>query len=77
MNNGIKPFEVVEGNLQAVKDTSDWSDENMWQLYIKSTRGYYERIQWMSVYNIQDLFNTKLPKYEDKSSRSNQYKLAQ
>jgi len=77
MNNGIKPFEVVEGNLKAVKDTNDFGGCNMWQLYIKSTRGYYEKVQWMSVYNIQDFFTTKLPKYEDKSSRSTQYKLAQ
>jgi len=77
MSNGIKPFEVIEGNLKAVKDTSDFGGCNMWHLYIKTTRGYYNMFQWMSVYNIQDLFNAKLPVYEDKSSRSTQYKLAQ
>ena len=77
MSNGIKPFEVIEGNLKAVKDTGDFGGCNMWHLYIKTTRGYYNMFQWMSVYNIQDLFTTKLPVYEDKSSRSNQYKLAQ
>lgn len=77
MNNGIKPFEVIEGNLKAVKDTNDWSNENMWHLYAKTTRGYYDSVQWMHVGNIQKFFNTKLPVYQAKSSRSNQYKLAQ
>lgn len=77
MNNGIKPFEVVEGNLKAVKDTSDWSNENMWHLYVKTTRGHYNSVQWMSLYNIQPFFNTKLPEYKPKSSRSTKYELAQ
>lgn len=77
MNNGIKPFEVVEGNLKAVKDTSDWSNENMWMLHVKTTRGYYEKVQWMSVYNIQEFFSTKLPVYKPKGNRSTQYELAQ
>lgn len=77
MNNGIKPFEVIEGNLQAVKDTSDWSNENMWTLHIKTTHGYYESVQWMSVYKIQQFFKTKLPVYQAKGNRSAQYELAQ
>lgn len=77
MNNGIKPFEVIEGNLQAVKDTSDWSNENMWTLYIKTTHGYYEHVQWMSVYKIQQFFKTKLPVYKAKGNHSAQYELTQ
>ena len=77
MNNGIKPFEVVEGNLKAVKDTSDWSNENMWMLYIKTTRGYYEHVQWTGVHRIQEFFKTKLPVYQPKGYRTNQYELAQ
>jgi len=77
MNNGIKPFEVTEGNLRAIKCTDDFGGCNQWHLYIKTTKGYYEKTQWMNVYYIQPFFTTKLPKYEDKSSRSTQYKLAQ
>lgn len=77
MNNGIKPFEVVEGNLKAVKDTSDWSNENMWMLHVKTTRGCYEKVQWMSVYNIQEFFNTKLPVYQATGNHRTTYELAQ
>jgi len=77
MNNGIKPFEVTEGNLRAIKCTDDFGGCNQWYLHIKTTRGYYEMVQWGGVYNIQKFFNTKLPEYEEKSSRSTQYKLAQ
>ena len=54
MNN----FEVVEGNLKAVKDLDK---ENMWYLLIKNTRGGWREVQWMHVSNIQDLFQTKFP----------------
>jgi hypothetical protein len=77
MNNGIKPFEVTEGNLRATKCTGDFGGCNQWYLYVKKTSGYYEQTQWMDVRRIQEFFNTKLPVYEDKSSRSTQYKLAQ
>ena len=66
MKNKIKPFEVIEGNLRAVKDTSDFGGMNMWRLHIKTTNGYWsDSIQWMSRYNIQQLFTTKLPEYKE------------
>jgi hypothetical protein len=66
MKNKIKPFEVIEGNLRAVKDMSDFGGMNMLHLYIKTTNGYWsDSIQWMSRYRIQELFTTKLPKYEE------------
>lgn len=64
--NKIKPFEVIEGNLRAVKDTSDFGGVNMWHLYIKTTKGYWsDSIQWMGYYKIQELFKTELPKYKE------------
>jgi hypothetical protein len=45
---------------------SDFGGMNMWHLYIKTTNGYWsDSIQWMSRYRIQELFTTKLPKYEE------------
>jgi len=57
----MKQIEIVEGNLKAIKDTSDFGGPNMWDLYIKTVYGYYEKIQWMGVQRIQELFTTKLP----------------
>lgn len=57
MNN----FDVVEGNLRAVKD---FDRENMWYLHVKNTRGGWESIQWLSVGRIQEFFQTKLPVIE-------------
>lgn len=76
MNNGIEPFEVTEGNLRAIKCTSDFGGCNQWYFHIKTTNGYYELAQWMNISNIQKFFTTKLPKYQDESSRNTQYKLA-
>jgi hypothetical protein len=66
MKNKIKPFEVIEGNLRAVKDTSDFGGMNKWHLHIKTTNGDWDDIQWMCRYSIQKLFTTKLPEYEEK-----------
>ena len=57
----MKQIEIVEGNLKAIKDTSDFGGPNMWDLYIKNVYGYYEKIQWMGVQRIQELFTTKFP----------------
>jgi hypothetical protein len=63
MENKIKPFELIEGNLKAVKDISDFGGMNMWHLHIKTTNGYWDDIQWMNHYSIQQLFKEKLPEY--------------
>ena len=57
----MKNLEVIEGNLKAVKCSSDFGGPNMWDLYIKTVDGYYNKIQWMGVQRIQELFTTKLP----------------
>ena len=54
-------MEFIEGNLKAVKDTSDFGGKNMWHLYIQNTRGGWDSIQWMGHGNIQALFKTTLP----------------
>lgn len=54
----MKNFDVVEGNLKAVKD---FDRENMWHLHIKNIRGGWESVQWLSVGRIQEFFKTKLP----------------
>ena len=61
MNN----FDVVEGNLRAVKDHDDFGGKNMWNLYVKTVRGGWESVQWLSVGRIQEFFQTKLPVIED------------
>ncbi len=43
----MKQIEIVEGNLKAIKDTSDFGGPNMWDLYIKTVHGYYEKIQYL------------------------------
>jgi hypothetical protein len=63
--NGIKECVITEGNLQAEKSLSNFGNCNMWHLYIKNTSGYFESVQWMSVYNIQKFFKTKLPIYKE------------
>jgi hypothetical protein len=57
----MKQIEIVEGNLKAIKCSSDFGGPNMWDLYIKNVYGYYEKIQWMGVQRIQELFTTKFP----------------
>jgi hypothetical protein len=60
--------EITEGNLQAVKDTGDFGGPNKWRLRIKTNNGWFEDVQWMEVYKIQQFFNTKLPVYEEVGS---------
>lgn len=62
--NTIKHFDVTEGNLRAVKDTSDFGGPNMWRLHIQTTLGSWNDIRWMDIENIQPLFKTVLPKYK-------------
>jgi len=57
----MKNLDVVEGNLRAVKCSSDFGGPNMWDLYIKTVDGSYNKVQWMGVQRIQELFTTKLP----------------
>lgn len=69
MTNNIKPYEVIEGNLKAVKDTSDFGGANMWNLKIKELSGYWsDSVQWMDVQRIQPFFKEKLPMYKEISS---------
>jgi hypothetical protein len=56
---------IEEGNLQLVKDTNGPSSSmNMWHLYIKNTRGYYQEIKTIQVDDAQRLVKAKLPFYE-------------
>jgi hypothetical protein len=55
---------IEEGILRAVKDQSDFGGDNMWHLFIKTTNGGYQQIQWMGLSNIQELFQTKLPVFK-------------
>jgi hypothetical protein len=61
----IEYFEVEEGKLKAVKDTSTFGGLNMWHLYVQKVTKNWEQVQWMGVYSIQQLFNTQLPTYPD------------
>ena len=54
-------MEFIEGNLRVVKDQSDFGGKNMWHLYIRTTRGGWDQVQWMGHSNIQALFTTTLP----------------
>jgi hypothetical protein len=62
----IEEFEVTEGNLKAVKDTSGFGGKNKWKLEILTPKG-----QWMSVGNIQEFFKANLPTYEETDSFRN------
>jgi hypothetical protein len=64
MKNKIESHVIEEGNLRAVKATSDFGGCNMWEFYIKDTTGWFTSVQWMSVGNIQPFFKTKLPVYK-------------
>ena len=56
--------EIIEGNLKAVYDTGgNLNIPNMWALFIRTTRGGWESVQWMGVDRIQELFETNLPKF--------------
>ena len=66
----IKPFSVTEGNLMAQKDTSDFGGPNMWNIYVRTVRGNWERLTWTEVYRAQEFFNTKLPIYRQVSKQT-------
>jgi hypothetical protein len=67
----IEEFEVTEGNLKAVKDTSGFGGKNKWKLEILTPAGRWRLVQWMSVGNIQEFFKTNLPTYEETDSFRN------
>jgi hypothetical protein len=67
--NGISYFEVEESNLRAEKSMSDFGGPNMWNLYVKTSNGRWEDVQWMNVYRIQEFFKTKLPIYNEQESK--------
>jgi hypothetical protein len=71
----IKPHQVIEGNLLAQKCTSDFGGPNQWRLHVKTTEGYWEEVQWMNVYAIQQFFKEKLPVYKENNSQK-KYELA-
>ena len=72
MTNTIKPFEVIEGNLKAVKDTSTWAGPNQWHLYVKETSGYWsDSVQWMHRKAIQKMFTKSLPLYRESGVQPN------
>ena len=62
---GIEKHVIEEGNLRAVKDTSDFSGGNMWELQVKDATGWFRNVQWMHVSKIQAFFKTPLPKYQE------------
>ena len=61
----IKYQEIIEGNLKAEKCTGDFGGANMWSLYVMTTQGWWESVQWMDVNKVQMFFKTKLPVYKD------------
>ena len=67
---GIEKHVIEEGNLKAVKDTSDFSGGNMWELQVKDATGWFRNVQWMHVSKIQPFFKTPLPEYQETSSRN-------
>jgi len=67
----IEEFEVTEGNLKAVKDTSGFGGTNKWKLEILTPGGRWRLVQWMSVCNIQEFFKANLPTYEETDSFRN------
>lgn len=73
MKNGIDPFEVIEGNLKAVKCTDDFGGCNMWTLYIKTTRGHFQQVDWTGLNRVQDFFKTKLPEYVEQYNSKKKY----
>lgn len=75
MTNGIKPFTAEEGNLMAVKDTSDFGGPNMWRLYIRTVNGRWEYVSWKDVNSIQCFFKTILPKYSTKEEVVQKYQI--
>lgn len=56
-----KKYSLVEGNLMVVQSNT----LNMWDLYVMSTEGYWEEVQWMSLGSAQRFFKEKLPEYRE------------
>jgi hypothetical protein len=75
MRTSIQPFSVTEGNLRADKDTSDFGGPNMWHLKVKRKDGFWENVQWMGVYGIQQFFTEKLPVYKEPEEKRKKYQL--
>lgn len=69
MPKGIEPCCIVEGNLCAIKDTSDFGGPNMWNFYVRTTSGQWEDVQWMEVNMIQSFFNSKLSRYRESDGK--------
>ena len=67
---GIENHVIEEGNLIAVKDTSDFGGPNKWHLRIKDVNGNAKYVQWMDISNIQPFFKTPLPRYEETTPRN-------
>jgi hypothetical protein len=63
----MQEFEITEGNLKAVKDTSGFGGRNKWKLEVLTPRGRWRLVQWMDVVNIQEFFKAQLPVYKEKS----------
>ena len=63
----MKEFELTEGNLKAVKDTSGFGGRNKWKLEVLTPRGRWRLVQWMDVANIQEFFKAQLPVYKEKN----------
>ena len=61
----IQYQEIIEGNLKAEKCTDDFGGPNKWNLLVMNNNGYWESVQWMDVYRIQEFFKTKLPIYKE------------
>ena len=72
---GIKYHEIIEGNLKATKDTSDFGGPNMWNLNVKDVNGYWDSVQWMNAGRIQGFFKTKIPRYTEQKKEV-KYELA-
>jgi hypothetical protein len=69
-SNGIKADRIEEGNLAAVKNSSDFGGPNMWDLKVKNKDGWWEDVQWMDVNRIQQFFKTKLPVYKEQAKQT-------
>jgi len=63
----MNKLEIIEGNLKATK-AEFGTNPNLWCLWIKSTRGFWEDVQIMSRSKIQELFTTQFPIFEEKNN---------
>jgi hypothetical protein len=63
----MEQIEIIEGNLKATK-IEFGTNPNMWCLWIKSTRGFWEDVQIMGRYKIQELFTTTFPIFDEKNN---------